>query len=178
MPITEKKTLWNLFSISAKRIRSALKHEQEKVEKKLSPKKSLSPIKSKKSLSSRENTDLRLRKTQIDSQSLRFFNVWNKYNEAQIKYREKSKKTLVTQFKIMGQTDLTNEQIEEMIDEGKDGVFGTNILDQERMERQKLLDLQTRHGEFMKVNFNIFALFQKLRIILQTASKLIIQITS
>ena len=40
----------------------------------------------------------------------------------------------------MGQTDLTNEQIEEMIDEGKDGVFGTNILDQERMERQKLLE--------------------------------------
>ena len=82
------------------------------------------------------------------------------------------------QFKIMGQTDLTNEQIEEMIDEGKDGVFGMNILDQERMERQKLLDLQTRHGEFMKVNFNIFALFQKLRVIIQTASKLLIQITS
>ena len=65
------------------------------------------------------------------------------------------------QFKIMGQTDLTNEQIEEMIDEGKDGVFGMNILDQERMERQKLLELQTRHREFMKVNLNFFGLFQK-----------------
>ena len=95
-------------------IRNALKSEQEKVEKKLSPKKTLSPTRKKKSLTSREEQDLRLRQTQINSQSLRFFNIWNEYNQSQVQFREKSKHLLVKQCKITGNVDLSNEEIGEL----------------------------------------------------------------
>jgi len=132
----------------AQNIRKAIADEQDKVEQRLNPKKTLSPIKSK--VTPRQKTDLRVRKTQLDGQSTRMFNIWNEYNQSQLQFREESKKMFVRQCKIMGNTSLSNEEIETMIDEGKN-VFATSILDQERMARQQLLDLQERHGEFMKV---------------------------
>ena len=138
----------------ANRVRTSLKEEQEKVEKKLSPKKSglpISPTRKKKPLTSRQETDLRLRQTQIASQSTRFFNIWNDYNQSQLSYREQTKKLLIKQCKITGNTDLSNEEIENMLDEGNTNVFATSILDQERVAKQQLMDLQERHGEFLKV---------------------------
>ena len=107
-----------------------------------------------KKLNPRQETDLRCRKTQVDSQSKIFFQLWNDYNASQVEFREKSKKVLVQQCKITGNTSLSNEQIEEMIDEGKTNIF-SNILDQERLARQQLMDLQERHGEFMKLEKQI-----------------------
>lgn len=128
----------------AMKIRNSLKSEQDKLDKKSSPKKK-----------GRQETDLRCRQTQVSAQSTRFYNIWNVYNESQLAYREKSKKILVKQCKITGNTDLSNEQIEEMLDEGKTGnMFATSILDQERLARQQLMDLQERHGEFLKVKSN------------------------
>ena len=57
------------------RIRTALKEEQDKIEKKLSPKKTFSPTRNK-PLTSREETDLRMRQTQIASQSKLFFTIY------------------------------------------------------------------------------------------------------
>ena len=49
---------------------------------------------------------------------------------------------------------MSEEKIEEMIDEGHtDGLFGGNIHATVQAEKDKLLALQSRHGEFMKVNF-------------------------
>ena len=132
----------------AQNIRKAIADEQNKVDKKLNPDKSLSPFKTK--LTARQQTDLRVRKTQLDGQSKRMFETWDDYNRSQLQFREESKKMLVRQCKVMGNASLSNEEIENMIDEGKN-VFATSILDQERMARQQLLDLQERHGEFMKV---------------------------
>lgn len=130
----------------AQKIRTALKSEHDKLEKLSSPKKKQSKA--------RQETDIRCRQTQVSAQTTRFYNIWNAYNESQLSYREKSKKILVKQCKITGNTDLSNEQIEEMLDEGKTGnMFATSILDQERLARQQLMDLQERHGEFLKVRF-------------------------
>ena len=134
----------------AQNIRKLIAEEQDNVDKKLNPKKTLSPLKAKK-LTARQQTDLRVRKTQLDGQSTRMYNIWSDYNQCQVQFREQSKKLFVRQCKVMGNTSLSNEEIEQMIDEGKN-VFATSILDQERMARQQLLDLQERHGEFMKVN--------------------------
>lgn len=125
-----------------RKIQNLLKKEQEKLEKKASPKK--------------KQADGRIRNTQISSQSTRFFNIWNDYNESQVEFREKSKRHLVNQCKVTGNVDLSAEQIEEMLDEGKTNMFATSILDQERVAKQQLLDLQMRHGEFLKVNYFIF----------------------
>ena len=135
----------------AQNIRKLIAEEQDYVDKKLNPKKTTSPLKINKKSTARQLTDLRVRKTQLDGQSTRMYNIWAEYNQIQVQFREQSKKLFVRQCKVMGNASLSNEEMEQMIDEGKN-VFATSILDQERMARQNLLDLQERHGEFMKVN--------------------------
>ena len=138
------------------KVRTAIKDQQSKVEDKLScPSKllaSLSPKKSK--FTEKQKTELRMRQTQINAQSTRFFEIWNEYNENQVAYRDQTKKLLVKNIRIVGNTDLTNEQIETMIDEGKTSMFATEILDQERAARKQLTELEARHDEFIKVQTN------------------------
>ena len=124
-------------------IRTTLKKEQDKIDKKLSPKKT-------QTLTSREETDLRVRKTQLASQTTRFFNIWTEYNDDQAQYRDDSKKLLVRKCKVTGKyTNMSDDELENMIDEGKN-VFAASVLETEAA-KQQLLDLQLRHGEFMKV---------------------------
>merc|ERR1711997_903527 len=70
----------------ANRIRESLKTQQDNNEKN---KKETSK------LSSREQTDQRLRITQVASQTKRFSEVWSTYNESQLEFRKKSKATLI-----------------------------------------------------------------------------------
>ena len=66
-------------------------------------------------LSARQQTDLRLRLTQVASQSKRFQEVWSEYNDSQLNFRRKTKEVLIKQAKITGQTNLSNDEIEQMI---------------------------------------------------------------
>merc|ERR1712004_747565 len=116
----------------AQNIRKLIAEEQDYVDKKLNPKKTTSPLKINKKLTARQLTDLRVRKTQLDGQSTRMYNIWGDYNQVQVQFREQSKKLFVRQCKVMGNSSLSNEEMEQMIDEGKN-VFATSILDQERM---------------------------------------------
>ena len=50
----------------------------------------------------------------------------------------------------------SDEKIEEMLDEGNSNMFAASILDQTKIAQNNLLELQTRHGEFMKVHFSLF----------------------
>ena len=50
----------------------------------------------------------------------------------------------------------SDEKIEEMLDEGNSNMFAASILDQTKIAQNNLLELQTRHGEFMKVHLSIF----------------------
>ena len=108
-------------------------------------------------LTSRQQTDFRLRVTQVSSQTKRFQEIWTKYNESQLEFRKESKATLVKQAKITGKINLTNEEIEEKIDNGEiTGYFGADTLGDIKSEQQKLVDLQVRHGEFMKASIDFY----------------------
>lgn len=61
---------------------------------------------------------------------------------------------LVKRCKITN-SNYTDEQIEEMLDEGNTAVFAKGILDQERMARDDLNRLQDRHDEFIKLERSI-----------------------
>ena len=69
---------------------------------------------------------------------------------------------MIKAAKITGITNLTDDKIEEMIDEGHtDGLFGGNLHATVQAEKDKLLALQSRHGEFMKVSDFKHVLFFK-----------------
>ena len=65
---------------------------------------------------------------------------------------------LFTQFKSFEKIIIlrdglpSDEKIEEMLDEGNSNMFAASILDQTKIAQNNLLELQTRHGEFMKVH--------------------------
>jgi len=131
----------------ANKIREALKTQQDYNEKNK---------KETTNLTSRQQTDQRLRLTQVASQTKRFQEVWSKYNESQLEFRKKQKATLIKTAKVTGNVHLSEEKIEEMIDEGHtDGLFGGNIHATVQAEKDKLLALQSRHGEFMKLEKQI-----------------------
>ena len=91
----------------ANKIRQTLKIQQGKNEK--------SQEQDTTKLSARQQTDLRLRLTQVASQSKRFQEVWEEYNDSQLNFRKKTKANLVKQMKVTGQTNLSNDEIEQMI---------------------------------------------------------------
>jgi len=132
----------------ANKIRQTLKIQQAKNEK--------SQEQDTTKLSARQQTDLRLRLTQVASQSKRFQEVWEEYNDSQLNFRKKTKANLVKQIKVTGQTNLSNEEIEQMIDDGKtDGLFGANTLDQTQQAKATFLALTERHGDIMKLEKQI-----------------------
>ena len=62
-------------------------------------------------------------------------------------YRQKRKDQMLKKIKVAG-TDLSDDQIEQMIDEGKTEVFAKSILDQTQMARQQLTELQVSDVTF------------------------------
>ena len=143
----------------AQRIRNKLKEEQAKVDNKKSQKNNMSPLK--KQLSSREEEDIKIRQNQINSQSRRFYNLWNRYIECQNQFRENSKKLFVRQCKITG-IQKTDQEIEEMLDNDPSGAmetFSGSILQDTQAAKDKLLAVQERHGEFMKVSHILGGIF-------------------
>jgi len=152
----------------AKKIREALKIQQDKND-------NTQAEESK--LTSRQQTDFRLRVTQVSSQTKRFQEIWTKYNESQLEFRKESKATLVKQAKITGKINLTNEEIEEKIDNGEiTGYFGADTLGDIKSEQQKLVDLQVRHGEFMKLEKQIeevAQLFQEIAALVNSQGEMV-----
>jgi len=95
-----------------------------------------------------------MRRTQVGAQSRRFFDVWAVYNGEQVDFHERSKKLFVKRCKITG-VQLSEEEIEERIHERDTAVFARGILDQERVARQQLSELQNRHEDFLKLERSI-----------------------
>jgi len=126
------------------RINKKLKEEQAKVDSKKSQIKSPS---------SREEEDIKIRQNQINSQRIRFRDLWNEYLICQNQYREDTKKQFIRQCQITG-TQKTNQEIEELLDNDPSGaleMFSGSILQDTQAAKDKLLAVQERHGEFMKL---------------------------
>ena len=73
----------------------------------------------------------------------RFYDAWAQYNEDQVSYRRRRKDQMLKKIKVAG-TSMSDDQIEQMIDEGKTEVFAKSILDQTQVARQQLTELQER----------------------------------
>jgi len=126
------------------RIKNKLDEEQAKVDSKKSQFKSPS---------SREQEDIKIRQNQINSQKRRLHDLWSEYIICQSQFREDSKKQFIRQCQITG-TQKTNQEIEELLDNDPSGaleMFSGSILQDTQAAKDKLLAVQERHGEFMKI---------------------------
>lgn len=74
----------------------------------------------------KSSADLRIRKTQHSTLSRKFVEVMSEYNRTQTDYRERCKGRIQRQLEITGRT-TTNEELEEMLEQGNPAVFTQGV---------------------------------------------------
>lgn len=76
------------------------------------------------------------------------------YNETEMKQRDNCKVRIQRQLEIMGK-DVSGNQIEDMIEQGRWDVFSENLLSDIKGTRTALNEIETRHKELMKLECRI-----------------------
>merc|ERR1719312_523584 len=99
-----------------RKVQKLIKEEQEKISK----------LEGKGKFTSNELNELRMKKTQISTQSNRFLEVWTEYNTLQVDFRDKAKTALARNIKITN-NNLTQEEIEDKLDKNDISVFSSAL---------------------------------------------------
>lgn len=128
----------------ARKVQKLIRDEQEKITK----------FETKGKFTSNEFSELRLKKTQISTQSNRFLEVWTEYNTLQIEFRDKAKSALARNIKITN-NNLTQEEIEEKLDKGDISVFSSAIIQETAAAKDQLVAIENRHAEILKLEAGI-----------------------
>ncbi|CAG7825268.1 unnamed protein product [Allacma fusca] len=102
----------------------------------------------------KSSADLRIRKTQHSTLSRKFVEVMTEYNRTQTDYRERCKGRIQRQLEITGRT-TTDEELEEMIEQGNPAVFTQGIIMETQQARQTLADIEARHADIIKLENSI-----------------------
>ncbi|XP_055628142.1 syntaxin-1A isoform X3 [Toxorhynchites rutilus septentrionalis] len=100
------------------------------------------------------NADLRIRKTQHSTLSRKFVEVMTEYNRTQTDYRERCKGRIQRQLEITGRA-TTNEELEEMLEQGNSAVFTQGIIMETQQAKQTLADIEARHADIIKLENSI-----------------------
>lgn len=100
------------------------------------------------------SADLRIRKTQHSTLSRKFVEVMTEYNRTQTDYRERCKGRIQRQLEITGRT-TTNEELEEMLEQGNAAVFTQGIMMDTAQAKQTLADIEARHADIIKLETSI-----------------------
>lgn len=104
--------------------------------------------------SKRLGADLRIRQTQHSTLTKLFVQVMTDYNKTQTDYREKCKATIQRQLEITGRS-TTNEELEEMLEQGNISVFTQDIIMDTQQAKQTLADIKARHEDIMNLEKSI-----------------------
>ncbi|XKL67672.1 hypothetical protein PGB90_003163 [Kerria lacca] len=102
----------------------------------------------------KSSAELRIRKTQHSTLSRKFVKVITKYNRTQTDYRERCKDRIQRQLGITGRT-TTNEELEEMLEQGNPAVFTQGIIMETQQARKTLADIEARHADIIKLENSI-----------------------
>lgn len=100
------------------------------------------------------SVDVRIQKTQYTNLSREFVEVMTQYNETQVSFREKSKSRIQRQLEITGKI-TTNEELEEMLENGNASVFTSDIISDSQITRQALNEIESRHKDILRLESSI-----------------------
>jgi len=100
------------------------------------------------------SADLRIRKTQHSTLSRKFVEVMTEYNRTQTDYRERCKGRIQRQLEIQGR-GCTNEELENMLEQGNPSVFTQGIMMDTAQAKQTLADIEARHADIIKLETSI-----------------------
>lgn len=76
------------------------------------------------------------------------------YNRTQTDYRERCKRQIQRRLEITGRS-TTDEELEDMIEQGNSAVFTQGIIMDTAAAKQTLADIEARHADIIKLETSI-----------------------
>ncbi|XP_063338634.1 syntaxin-4 [Pelmatolapia mariae] len=96
----------------------------------------------------------RMQRTQHAVLSKEFVELMGYCNTIQAQYRDRNVERIQRQLKITG-SNVTDEQLDAMLESGQTDVFTQNILSDTKATRQALNEIESRHDEILKLESSI-----------------------
>ncbi|XP_058479236.1 syntaxin-19 [Solea solea] len=84
----------------------------------------------------------------------KFQQVMRQYNEDLLTKQERCKDFIVRQLEVLGR-DVTEDEVNEMVATGKWEVFNENLLNDARITRSQLSEIEQRHKELLSLENNM-----------------------
>ncbi|XP_017566271.2 syntaxin-19 [Pygocentrus nattereri] len=83
-----------------------------------------------------------------------FQNVMRQYNDSLLSKQDKCKQFIIRQLEVSGR-EVSEEEVENMVDQGKWDVFNENILLDLKITRTQLSEIEQRHKELLTLESNM-----------------------
>ncbi|TSL16032.1 Syntaxin-19 [Bagarius yarrelli] len=96
----------------------------------------------------------RIQHAQHDALFLRFQKVMHQYNDSLLGKQDKCKQFIIRQLEIAGR-EVSDEEVENMVEQGKWDVFNENILVDVKITRTQLSEIEQRHKELITLESNM-----------------------
>ena len=101
--------------------------------------------------------ECRIKKSQFSFLSHLFTDVMASYNVVQIEHRDNCKKRIQRQLEITGKP-TNDEEIDRMLESGNLQIFSESYLNETKMAKQTLADINARHNDILKLEKSILEL--------------------
>ncbi|XP_034564194.1 syntaxin-4 [Notolabrus celidotus] len=98
--------------------------------------------------------NIRMQQTQHGVLSKEFVELMGHCNTIQAHYRDRNVERIQRQLKITG-TNVTDEELDSMLESGQTDVFTQNILVDAKATKQALNEIESRHDEILKLERSI-----------------------
>nr|XP_046232957.1 syntaxin-4 [Scatophagus argus] len=98
--------------------------------------------------------NIRMQRTQHGVLSKEFVELMGHCNTIQAQYRDRNVERIHRQLKITG-TNVTDEELDKMLESGQTDVFTQNILIDAKATKQALNEIESRHDEILKLERSI-----------------------
>ncbi|KAM9801926.1 syntaxin-19 [Syngnathus typhle] len=96
----------------------------------------------------------RIQRSQHAAIALKFQQVLRQYNEGLLTKQERCKHFIIRQLEVSGR-DMTETEVNEMVATGKWEVFNENLLNDVRITRSQLSEIEQRHRELLSLESNM-----------------------
>lgn len=96
----------------------------------------------------------RIQRSQYDALFHRFQEIMRQYNDSLLSKQDKCKQFIIRQLEISGR-EVSEEEVEKMVEQGKWDVFNENILVDVKITRTQLSEIEQRHKELLTLENNM-----------------------
>nr|XP_020470080.1 syntaxin-19 [Monopterus albus]XP_020470081.1 syntaxin-19 [Monopterus albus] len=96
----------------------------------------------------------RIQRSQYAALNLKFQQIMRQYNEGLLTKQERCKDFIIRQLEVLGK-DVAEEEVNEMFATGKWEVFNENLLNDAKITRSQLSEIEQRHKELLSLENNM-----------------------